>query len=99
MGDPVITEELRSEFENEVRMLRKLRHPHVVTLMTVCRVPPALSILTEYIGGGSLFDLLHGHPVHDRNGPDCEPAALLPIVQQAAEALVYLHAMLVFHRD
>merc|ERR1719216_421286 len=56
--DPVITEELRSEFENEVRMLRRLRHPNVVTLMAVCRKPPALSFLTEFVGGGTLFDLL-----------------------------------------
>eukprot|EP00438_Fugacium_kawagutii_P036096 Skav218077 [mRNA] locus=scaffold1832:171751:178187:- [translate_table: standard] len=41
--DPVLTEELKGEFENEVRMLRKLRHPNVVTLMAVCRMPPALS--------------------------------------------------------
>lgn len=98
--DPVITEELLQEFENEVRMLRRLRHPNVVTLMAVCRQPPALSILTEYVGGGSLFDLLHGPP-HSKvaHGPSCEPGALLPVVQQAAAALAYLHAMLVVHRD
>merc|ERR1719482_786448 len=98
--DPVITEELRAEFENEVKMLRRLRHPNVIIIMAVCRVPPALSILTEFVGGGSLFELLHGPPqAKRRNSIDCEPASLLPVMQQSSAALAYLHAMLVVHRD
>eukprot|EP00929_Paragymnodinium_shiwhaense_P119444 TRINITY_DN91341_c0_g1_i1.p1 TRINITY_DN91341_c0_g1~~TRINITY_DN91341_c0_g1_i1.p1 ORF type:complete len:624 (-),score=70.14 TRINITY_DN91341_c0_g1_i1:5-1822(-) len=98
--DPVITEELRSEFENEVRMLRRLRHPNVVTLMAVCRKPPALSILTEYVAGGSLSDLIHGPPhSRARDAPPAEPWLLLPIAREAASALAYMHAMLVVHRD
>jgi len=98
--DPVITAELREEFENEVRMLRRLRHPNVVTLMAVCRVPPALSILTELVAGGSLFELLHSPPkARRKNVPDCEIGALMPVVQEAACGLAYLHWMLVVHRD
>jgi sterile alpha motif and leucine zipper-containing kinase AZK len=100
--DPVITEELRAEFENEVRMLRKLRHPHVVTLMAVCRKPPALSILTEFVAGGSLFELLHGPPApaHRRHViPECELPVLFPFMREMAAALNYMHAMLVVHRD
>lgn len=98
--DPVITEELRSEFENEVRMLRRLRHPNVVTLMGVCRVPPALSILTELITGGSFFEFLHGPPPRKAaRGMDCEPNTVLPILQQAATGLVFLHDMMTAHRD
>lgn len=99
--DPVITDELRSEFETEIRMLKRLRHPNVVTLMAVCRVPPALSILTEFVDGGTLFELLHGPPQARRpGGPgECGPATVLPIVQQCANALAYLHAVRVVHRD
>lgn len=99
--DPVITDSLKAEFENEVRMLRRLRHPNIVTLMAVCRQPPALSILTEIVEGGSLFELLHcrrqasGRPP----GPRRDPGALLPLVRQAANALAYVHAMAVVHRD
>jgi len=98
--DPVITEELRSEFENEVKMLRLMRHPHIVTLMAVCRVPPALSILTEYVGGGSIFDILHGpQSLRRRDHLEPEPARIFPLVLQVAGALAYLHSMLVVHRD
>lgn len=98
--DPVITSELRAEFENEVRMLRRLRHPNVITLMSVCRQPPALSILTEYVGGGSLFELLHSPPqARARDAPDCEPACLLPVIHQSGAALAFLHSMFVVHRD
>eukprot|EP00913_Durusdinium_trenchii_P004586 g4260.t1 len=110
--DPILTEELKSEFENEVRMLRKLRHPHVVTLtpgfclpapdftghqwfdlqqMAVCRTPPALSILTELVPGGSLFEALHG-PARSRS---TDHAVLLPLLRQSGAALAYLHAMMV----
>jgi len=98
--DPVITDELRGEFENEVRMLRRLRHPNIITLMAVCRVPPALSILTEFMDGGSLFELLHGAPKSKSpNTPECELATLLPIMHQSAVALAHMHAMCIVHRD
>lgn len=100
--DPVITAELREEFENEVKMLRRLRHPNVIILMAVCRQPPALSILTELVAGGSLFEVLHGPPAQGKSTPktvSCEPSQLLPVLQQSGGALAYLHAMLVVHRD
>lgn len=97
--DPVITDELRSEFENEVRMLRMLRHPHIVCLMAVCRVPPALSVLTEIISGGSLFELLHQPSYQMRFCIKADPPSVLPVVHQAATALTYMHTMSVAHRD
>lgn len=99
--DPVITDALKAEFENEVRMLRRLRHPNVVTLMAVCRQPPALSILTEIIEGGSLFELLHGrgHVSWPGQAPERSPWAVLPLVRQVGNALAYVHAMAVVHRD
>eukprot|EP00439_Symbiodinium_sp_Y106_P067137 s961_g11.t1 len=143
--DPVLTEELKAEFENEVQMLRRLRHPNdstsqgncfkwhitgavrrnkrsvyrrvslqaqVVTLMAVCRTPPALSILTEMVFGGSLFEILHGTAPRPRGSLEADPATLLlgdwkkdrlqvpPFVScEAGVALAYLHAMMVVHRD
>ncbi len=40
-------------------MLTKLRHPNIVLLMGFVSKPPNLSIVTEYLPNGSLFQLLH----------------------------------------
>lgn len=100
--DPVITDELKADFENEVRMLRRLRHPNVVTLMAVCRVPPALSFLTEYVEGGSLFETLHVRGGKGAASSVCGPrdGGTLPhILRQTASALAYMHATEIVHRD
>lgn len=58
--DPVITEELKEEMENEVRMLHYLRHPNIVLLMGVNPDLSNIMIVTELVSNGTLFDLLHG---------------------------------------
>jgi hypothetical protein len=45
--DPVITDELLGEMQNEARMLSLLRHPNFVTLMGICSKPPNLAIVVE----------------------------------------------------
>lgn len=56
--DPKITEELLNEFNNEIKMLSLLRHPNIV-LMIGITTGNKLSIVTEFIENGSLFNLLH----------------------------------------
>jgi len=57
--DPVLTENLKREFLNEVNLLARLRHPNIVSLLGVCPHPPALMIVTEYMPNGNLHQLLH----------------------------------------
>ncbi|KDO72868.1 hypothetical protein CISIN_1g003481mg [Citrus sinensis] len=44
------------EFQQEVRVLSKLQHPHLVTLLGAC--PEAWSLVYEYLPNGSLQDRL-----------------------------------------
>ena len=52
-------EELRAsaKFLAEARITHRLRHPNVVQVHGAVKQP--LSIVMEYMQGGSLFDLLH----------------------------------------
>lgn len=59
--DPNVTQDLLDEFQNEIDMLSKLRHPNIVLIMGIVSIPPNLSIVTEYLPNGSLFQMLHAN--------------------------------------
>uniref|UniRef100_A0A2P2L5V9 non-specific serine/threonine protein kinase n=2 Tax=Rhizophora mucronata TaxID=61149 RepID=A0A2P2L5V9_RHIMU len=46
------------EFLSEVAIMKRLRHPNIVLFMGAVTQPPHLSIVTEYLSGGSLHKLL-----------------------------------------
>ncbi len=48
-----------SEFQSEVAVLCTLKHPNILAFMGACTKPPNLMIITEYMGRGTLFDVLH----------------------------------------
>ena len=79
-------------FVNEARILCKLKHPNTVGLIDFGRSDDGyLYTVTEYIGGGTLRDLMEG------NRLATVPA--LRIAQQIARALSEAHAHGVIHRD
>ncbi len=57
--DPVMTDELLQEVQNEVTMLSILRHPNIVLLMGISTKPPSMSIIFENVPLGCLFNYLH----------------------------------------
>ena len=57
--NPNITEELMAEFNNEIAMLSKYRHPNIVLLVGAVTLAPNLCIVMEYFKEGTLYDLLH----------------------------------------
>lgn len=87
---------LQEEFIDEMRLLSKLRHPSITTVMgAVISSKSEPMMVMEYMHFGALYDLLHN---------ECmilEGALLVGILQDVASGLRFLHSMdpLVLHGD
>ncbi|XP_073113240.1 U-box domain-containing protein 33 isoform X2 [Elaeis guineensis] len=74
------------EFQQEVSVLSKLRHPHLVTLVGVC--PEALSLVYEYLPNGTLHDRLFCKTTT----PSLTWRVRTCIAAQISSALLFLHS-------
>ena len=84
------------EFEQESRIMRKLRHPNIVEYLGAVYQPSNCCIITEYLPNGSLEDLLHN------KRKDNKQLSIKRIIQYAKDicrALSWLHHKNVIHRD
>lgn len=91
--DPVITDKLREEIDNEVSVLSKIRHPNIVMMMGYSSTSPNLFIIFEMASKGCLFDLLH------KKKERLDERLKYRIAYQTALALNYIHLSKVVHRD
>ena len=66
-----------------------VRHPHTVAFYGCCIDPGSHSIITEYVGGGSLFEwLLPFRTDPDRRARELPPALVrVGMLRQAASAM------------
>ncbi|GJQ87040.1 hypothetical protein Trydic_g12620 [Trypoxylus dichotomus] len=78
--------------ENEVRILRRLCHPHVMKLIEEQDTKNMLYLVCEYVRGGDLFDAI---TVAQKFSED--QAALM--ITHLTSALAYLHNLNIVHRD
>jgi len=80
---------------NEVKILKKLEHPHVVQLYDIFETPDILYLIMERLEGGELFEQLtsRGEGFHYTEKKVCE------IVRQIAHGVRYMHRMGIAHRD
>jgi len=75
----------------EARIVASLRHPHIVRVLDFGRTDDgACYIVSEYIEGGSLADLLERRP---------SPGEAIALVADMAQALHYAHQRGIVHRD
>lgn len=84
-----------NEYRMEVEVLSRMRHPHMVLLMGHC--PETMSLVYEFLPGGSLQDFLVGN-----GGRRPLPwAARVRIMEEVASALSFLHGNFppIAHRD
>uniref|UniRef100_A0A914V6N4 non-specific serine/threonine protein kinase n=1 Tax=Plectus sambesii TaxID=2011161 RepID=A0A914V6N4_9BILA len=81
-----------AKIDREIRILKSLQHPHIIKLFQILKSDRYLYIVTEYAGGGELFELL----VEKGKMSEIEGRRLF---QQATSAVAYCHSMGVVHRD
>ncbi|OQU83191.1 leucine-rich repeat receptor-like serine/threonine-protein kinase BAM1 [Sorghum bicolor] len=92
-------------FKAEVRTLGSIRHRNIVRLLAFCTNRDANVLVYEYMGGGSLGEVLHGHGKGKQRGG--APSFLAwerryRIALEAARGLCYLHhdcTPMIVHRD
>jgi len=76
----------------EVRILKKLDHPHIIKLYEVLESDDQLFLVLEYVSGGELYDFLIAQ------GKMKERDARTRFLQ-IMSALLYCHSRRIIHRD
>ncbi|KAL2635088.1 hypothetical protein R1flu_006567 [Riccia fluitans] len=84
-----------SSFDNELEIMSKLKHRHLVNLIGYSTESPEKLLVMEYMGNGSLYELLHC-----RSEPLSWPLRVR-MALQAAKAISALHSASppIIHRD
>ncbi|XP_038681870.1 U-box domain-containing protein 33 [Tripterygium wilfordii] len=75
-----------SEFQQEVDVLSKMRHPNLVTLIGAC--PEAWTLIYEYLPNGSLEDRLSCRD----NSPPLSWQTRISIAAELCSVLIFLHS-------
>jgi len=84
--------DLLERFVREGEALRQLNHPNIVHMVTACEEGRRHYLVMEYVGGGSLEDLL-------RKQGRLPPARAVEIGLDLADALTRAHRLGIIHRD
>ncbi|KAM7167350.1 serine/threonine-protein kinase DCLK2 isoform 2-T2 [Macrochelys suwanniensis] len=78
--------------ENEVSILRQVKHPNIIMLIEEMNTPTELYLVMELVKGGDLFDAITSSTKYtERDGS--------AMVYNLASALKYLHGLNIVHRD
>jgi serine/threonine protein kinase len=84
-------EELRQRFQQEVRVIARLEHPHILPVHDYGQDRDRLYLVMRYVGSGTLGDrLAHGR---------MELGQISRVMHQVGSALAYAHRNGVVHRD
>eukprot|EP00850_Spirogloea_muscicola_P018173 SM000164S02235 [mRNA] locus=s164:61815:66246:+ [translate_table: standard] len=95
LDEPVGTAaaDILETFQQEVMMLRRIRHKNVVQFIGACSAWPLLCIVTELMAGGSVRDVL------DRRGRGFELGEAVRILRDTAHGMDFFHKRGMIHRD
>eukprot|EP01052_Picozoa_sp_SAG31_P017600 SAG31_NODE_1212_length_9370_cov_2.848452_2_plen_327_part_00 len=89
----MMTDEELKEFHDEVAVMANMRCSYIVLLVGVCSVPPNISIITEYMPRGSMYDILH------KSAKPLEYMRKLRMILDVIKGMVYLESSRYVHRD
>uniref|UniRef100_A0A669C4Z8 non-specific serine/threonine protein kinase n=1 Tax=Oreochromis niloticus TaxID=8128 RepID=A0A669C4Z8_ORENI len=78
--------------ENEVAVLRKVKHPNIIMLIEEVDTPSELYLVMELVKGGDLFDAITSSAKYTERDASI-------MVYNLAGALKYLHSLNIVHRD
>jgi serine/threonine protein kinase len=84
--------EIVERFRREGQALRQLNHPNIVKVLAMTKEGKSYYLILEYVGGGSLADLLRGS---ERLTLD----QILSISLELSDALARAHHLKIIHRD
>ena len=86
-----IANPLLDKLRQEASFMIGMNHPHIIRLIVVCSVPPA--IITEYCSNGSVYDILSRGKQDPQGtaGSSLTSARRLGFALDAAEGLAFLH--------
>ncbi|KAB0791335.1 hypothetical protein PPYR_03135 [Photinus pyralis] len=88
-----VDEEAQKNFLKEVAVLRSLHHINVLRFIGVLYKEQRLHLVTEYIAGGTLREL-----IHDSSQP-LPWEQRVSFAKDIAAGMAYLHSMNIIHRD
>ncbi|XP_026885061.1 serine/threonine-protein kinase DCLK2 isoform X1 [Electrophorus electricus] len=78
--------------ENEVAVLRRVKHPNIIMLVEEADTSSELYLVMELVKGGDLFDAITSSMKYTEKDASS-------MVHNLAAALKYLHGMSIVHRD
>jgi hypothetical protein len=81
---------IQSALNSEVRIHSMLRHPNIVQIMAVAMEKKELYIISEFVDGSNLEDLLFSS---EEDEVGLSPTTKDSIAKQCAQAVAYLHAL------
>lgn len=88
-----VDEEAQRNFLKEVAVLRSLDHPNVLKFIGVLYKSKNLHLITEFIAGGSLKQLIHNFDI------TLSYRQRLYFANDIARGMAYLHSRNIIHRD
>ncbi|XP_063410984.1 mitogen-activated protein kinase kinase kinase 13-like isoform X2 [Mytilus trossulus] len=91
-GEEVAVKKVRDVHETDIKNLRKLNHPNIISFRGVCTQAPCYCIIMEYCPYGQLYEIL-------KDGKEIPPALILDWSKQIASGMNYLHSHKIIHRD